>query len=58
MNFYFTAAQTLDRMDAKQGSIKGILSTLPPADRKRTAALTIETLKCEACPWSRAGRRR
>jgi putative methyltransferase len=47
MNFYFTAAHTLDRMDAKEGSIKGILSTLPQADRKRIAALTIETLKCE-----------
>ncbi|KAF8969257.1 S-adenosyl-L-methionine-dependent methyltransferase [Flammula alnicola] len=26
MNFYFEAAKTLDRMDAKQGSIKGILA--------------------------------
>lgn len=46
MNFYFEAAKTLDRLDAKQGSIKGILATLPEKDRKRTAALVIETLKC------------
>jgi hypothetical protein len=47
MNFYFDAAKTLDRLDAKQGSIKGVLATLPEKDRKRTAALVIETLKCE-----------
>ncbi|EGN99084.1 hypothetical protein SERLA73DRAFT_90270, partial [Serpula lacrymans var. lacrymans S7.3] len=45
MNFYFEAAKTLDRLDAKQGSIKGILATLPEKDRARTAALVIETLK-------------
>ncbi|TFK49893.1 S-adenosyl-L-methionine-dependent methyltransferase [Heliocybe sulcata] len=45
MNFYFQAAKTLERLDAKQGSIKGILATLPEKDRKRTAALVIETLK-------------
>ncbi|KAJ7746636.1 S-adenosyl-L-methionine-dependent methyltransferase [Mycena metata] len=45
MNFYFEAAKTLDRLDAKEGSIKGILATLPEKDRKRTAALVIETLK-------------
>ncbi|KAF9466533.1 S-adenosyl-L-methionine-dependent methyltransferase [Collybia nuda] len=45
MNFYFEAAKTLDRLDGKQGSIKGILSTLPEKDRKRTSALVIETLK-------------
>ncbi|KAJ7454797.1 S-adenosyl-L-methionine-dependent methyltransferase [Mycena latifolia] len=45
MNFYFEAAKTLDRLDTKQGSIKGILATLPEKDRKRTAALVIETLK-------------
>jgi putative methyltransferase len=57
-SFYFEAAKTLDRLDAKQGSIKGVLATLPDRDRKRTAALVIETLKCEdvnhnggvACP--------
>lgn len=47
MNFYFEAAKTLDRLDARQGSIKGILATLPEKDRKRTAALVIETLKCK-----------
>jgi putative methyltransferase len=46
-SFYFEAAKTLDRLDAKQGSIKGVLATLPEKDRKRTAALVIETLKCE-----------
>lgn len=48
MNFYFQAAKTLDRLDAKQGSIKGTLATLPEKDRKRTAALVIETLKYKA----------
>jgi putative methyltransferase len=47
MNFYFTTAKTLDRIDAKNGSIKSILSTLPVNERKRISALTIETLKCE-----------
>ena len=52
MNFYFEAAKTLDRIDSKQGSIKGIIATLPEKDRKRTAALVIETLKCNVliCP--------
>lgn len=45
MNFYFEAAKTLDRLDAKEGSIKGILATLPEKTRKRTAALVLETLK-------------
>ncbi|KAF8656783.1 hypothetical protein AX16_002335 [Volvariella volvacea WC 439] len=45
MNFYFEAAKTLDRLDAKQGSIKGILATIPEKGRKRTAALVIQTLK-------------
>ncbi|ETW82870.1 hypothetical protein HETIRDRAFT_126266 [Heterobasidion irregulare TC 32-1] len=45
MNFYFEAAKTLDRLNAKQGSVKSVLSTLPDKDRKRTAALVIETLK-------------
>ncbi|KAL5504035.1 hypothetical protein ACEPAH_8108 [Sanghuangporus vaninii] len=48
MNFYFDAAKVLDKLDAKQGSIKGIVSTLPEKDRKRTAALVIETLKYKA----------
>ena len=47
MNFYFQAADVLDHLDAKQGSIKGIVGTLPASERKRTAALVIETLKCE-----------
>jgi len=55
MNFYFEAAKILDRLDAKQGSIKGIVSSLPERSRKRTAALIIETLKCvsslvDVCP--------
>lgn len=45
MNFYFEAAKTLERVDAKRGSIKSIIATLPEKDRKRTAALVIETLK-------------
>ncbi|KAF9453472.1 S-adenosyl-L-methionine-dependent methyltransferase [Macrolepiota fuliginosa MF-IS2] len=45
MNFYFDAAKTLDRLDAKEGSIKGIIATLPEKTRKRTSALVIETLK-------------
>ena len=47
LSFYFEAAKTLDRLDAKRGSIKGVLATLPEKDRRRTAALVIETLKCE-----------
>ncbi|KAK7044180.1 hypothetical protein VNI00_007900 [Paramarasmius palmivorus] len=45
MNFYFSAAQVLDRLDAKQGSIKGLIASVPEKDRKRTSALVIETLK-------------
>lgn len=48
MNFYFEAAKALDRLDAKQGSIKGVIGTLPEKDRKRTTALIIETLKYKA----------
>ncbi|KAF9237623.1 S-adenosyl-L-methionine-dependent methyltransferase [Melanogaster broomeanus] len=48
MNFYFEASKVLDRLDAKQGSIKGILATLPEKSRARTAALVIETLKYKA----------
>lgn len=47
MNFYFEAAKVLDKLDAKQGSIKGVIASVPDKDRKRTAALVIETLKCE-----------
>ncbi|KAF5359423.1 hypothetical protein D9756_003304 [Leucocoprinus leucothites] len=45
MNFYFDAAKILDRLDAKQGSIKSTIATLPEKNRKRTSALIIETLK-------------
>ncbi|KAI0951050.1 hypothetical protein AcW1_008196 [Taiwanofungus camphoratus] len=45
MNFYFASAQVLDKLDAKQGSIKGIIANIQEKDRKRTAALVIETLK-------------
>jgi putative methyltransferase len=45
MNFYFDAAKIIDRLDAKHGSVKSLLSTLPEKSRKRTAALVIETLK-------------
>jgi 25S rRNA (cytosine2278-C5)-methyltransferase len=56
MNFYFEAAKVLDQLNSKQGSIKGLIATLPEQSRKRSAALIIETLKCEslcahsACP--------
>jgi len=46
MNFYFDAASIIDRLGAKQGSVKSLLATLPEKSRKRTAALVIETLKC------------
>ncbi|KAF8274757.1 S-adenosyl-L-methionine-dependent methyltransferase [Lactarius quietus] len=45
MNFYFDAARIIDRLDAKQGSVKSLLGTLTEKNRKRTAALVIETLK-------------
>ncbi|KZT73089.1 S-adenosyl-L-methionine-dependent methyltransferase [Daedalea quercina L-15889] len=45
MNFYFEAAKVLDKLDSKKGSIKGIITTIAEKDRKRTAALVIETLK-------------
>lgn len=47
MNFYFEAAGVLDKLDAKRGSIKGLIATVVEKNRKRTAALVIETLKCE-----------
>jgi hypothetical protein len=47
MNFYFEAAKNLDRLDAKQGSIKSVVGSVQEKTRKRTAALVIETLKCE-----------
>ncbi|KAI0787816.1 S-adenosyl-L-methionine-dependent methyltransferase [Fomes fomentarius] len=45
MNFYFEAVSVLDKLDAKKGSIKGVLASVPERNRKRTAALVIETLK-------------
>ncbi|KAF9064180.1 S-adenosyl-L-methionine-dependent methyltransferase [Rhodocollybia butyracea] len=45
MNFYFSAAEILDRLDNKKGSIKGLISTVAEKDRKRTSALVIQTLK-------------
>jgi 25S rRNA (cytosine2278-C5)-methyltransferase len=46
MNFYFNAATLLDKLDKKQDSIKGLLSSLPEKDRRRMSALVIESLKC------------
>jgi putative methyltransferase len=46
MNFYFEAAKILDKVDKRQGSIKGVLSSVPEKDRKRMSALVIESLKC------------
>lgn len=54
MNFYFAAAKVLDRLDSKQGSIKGVLASIPDKDRKRTSAAVIETLKCKNYYESRA----
>lgn len=49
MNFYFEAVTVLDKLDAKKGSIKSVIASVPEKNRKRTAALVIETLKCESC---------
>ncbi|KAI5998737.1 S-adenosyl-L-methionine-dependent methyltransferase [Pisolithus albus] len=38
MDFYFQAANVLDRLDSKQGSIKSVLASLPESSRARTAA--------------------
>ena len=46
MNFYYDAANVLERLDAKKGSIKGGIGSLPEKSRKRSAALILETLKC------------
>lgn len=46
MNFYFDSAKALDRLDAKQGSVKGVISSVGEKDKKRAAALVIQTLKC------------
>ncbi|EJU04571.1 S-adenosyl-L-methionine-dependent methyltransferase [Dacryopinax primogenitus] len=44
MNFYREAAEVLDELDAKKGSIQGNLNAVTEKNRKRTAALVIETL--------------
>ncbi|KAF8339690.1 S-adenosyl-L-methionine-dependent methyltransferase [Cantharellus anzutake] len=45
MNFYFDAANVLDRIVAKKGSIKGILAEVNQKDRKRMSAAVIRTLE-------------
>ncbi|KZO96580.1 williams-Beuren syndrome critical region protein 20 copy A [Calocera viscosa TUFC12733] len=45
MNFYREGAEVLDKLDAKKGSIQGNLNAIAEKNRKRTAALVIETLK-------------
>ncbi|EJD49049.1 S-adenosyl-L-methionine-dependent methyltransferase [Auricularia subglabra TFB-10046 SS5] len=45
MNFYFEAAGVLDKLDEKKGSVKGIIGALPAQNRKRVAALVLQTLK-------------
>jgi len=50
MNFYFEAAKILDKLDQKQDSIRGVLSSVPDKDRKRMSALVIESLKCTLTP--------
>jgi len=48
MNFYKECATILTGLDEKKGSIKSLVgATMPEKDRKRAAALTIETLKCD-----------
>ncbi|OJT10122.1 25S rRNA (cytosine-C(5))-methyltransferase rcm1 [Trametes pubescens] len=42
---YFEAVTVLDTLDAKKGSIKSVITSVPEKNRKRTAALVIETLK-------------
>lgn len=47
MNFYYEASRVLDDLEAKQGSIKGLLARVSAVNRKRMTAAVIETLKCE-----------
>jgi 25S rRNA (cytosine2278-C5)-methyltransferase len=47
MNFYFVAAEALDSIEARKGSIKSVLASIPDKDRKRISAVTINALKCE-----------
>lgn len=46
MNFYRESARIIDQIDSKKGSIKSCLSSVDEKQRKRMAALVIETLKC------------
>ncbi len=48
MNFYFEAVNMLGRIDAKKGSIKGILASVNEKDRKRMSAAIIHTLQCKS----------
>jgi hypothetical protein len=50
MNFYKNCAGILAKLEEKRGSIKSLVGTLSEKDRKRGAALVIETLKCEVWP--------
>ncbi|KAG8932046.1 hypothetical protein FRC02_001735 [Tulasnella sp. 418] len=45
MNFYREAAQIVDKLENKKGSIKSLISTIDEHRRRRTAALVIESLK-------------
>ncbi|PVG04355.1 S-adenosyl-L-methionine-dependent methyltransferase [Serendipita vermifera] len=45
MNFYKECAGVLAQMEEKKGSINSLLSDLQEKDRKRAAALVIETIK-------------
>lgn len=46
MNFYKDCARVLDAVYDKKGSIKSLIAKFPEKDRRRGAALVIETLKC------------
>lgn len=50
MNFYYESAKIIDQLDAKQGSIQSCLANVDVKQRKRAAALVIETLKCWTHP--------
>lgn len=48
MNFYYESAKIIDQLDAKRGSIQSCLANIDVKQRKRAAALVIETLKYRA----------
>lgn len=50
MNFYYESAKIIDQLDAKRGSIQSCLANIDVKQRKRAAALVIETLKCWTHP--------